>query len=236
MTDKDSILERNPYLSLIAKISKIKDDNFAEDLEIDQQSNRFTNQENKIIEKLKSEKSLTKDLIYLAAVQSNCPLEKITKLISWYDFEKLTGKILDQAGWGVTTNFRYFGEGGQNQERHRYEVDVIAWKKPFVLLIDNKRHAKTSKSYLTEAVQKQQSRVYELFEMIPIIHDMKEIEWSKKWDKAILLPLIVTWREHGLIDIMNTPIIPSSMLFDLLTNLRLYFDERSWFHLLWEKI
>ena len=112
------------------KISKIKDDNFAEDLLTDQQSNRFTNQENKIIEKLKSESSLTKDLIYLAAVQSNCPLEKITKLISWYDFEKLTGRILDQAGWDVTINFRYFGEGGQNQERHRYEVDVIAWKKP----------------------------------------------------------------------------------------------------------
>lgn len=236
LTNNESIMERNPYLSLISKIYEIKDDNFVEDLLIDQENNLFTNLENKIIDKLKSENILSKDSIYLAAIQSNCPLEKITKLISWYDFEKLTGKILDQAGWEVKINFRYFGEGGQNQNRHRYEVDVIAWKKPFVLLIDNKRHAKTSKSYLSDAVHKQQSRAYELFEIIPIIHDMKEIGWSKKWDKAILLPLIVTWREHGLIDIKNTPIIPSSSLFDLLTNLRLYFDERSWFHLIWEKI
>lgn len=236
LTNNDSNLDRNPYLSLISKISEIKDDDFVEDLLNNQLNNRFTNSENKIIEKLKLENILSKDSIYLAAIQSNCPLEKITKLISWYDFEKLTGKILDQAGWDMKTNFRYFGEGGQNQDRHRYEVDVIAWKKPFVLLIDNKRHAKTSKSYLTDAVQKQQSRVYELFEMIPIIHDMREIEWSKKWEKSILLPLIVTWKEHGLIDINSTPIIPSSSLFDLLTNLRLYFDERSWFHLIWEKI
>jgi len=230
-------MERNPYLSLISKISEIKDNAFTEDIKAYQENNRFTGNEIKIIEKLRLEDSnLTKESILIAAIQSNCSIEKITKLITWYDFEKLTGKILDQAGWNVKTNFQYFGEGGQNRDRHRYQIDVIAWKKPFVLLIDNKRHGKSSKSYLKDAVHKQQSRTYELFDMIPIIHELKEIEWSKKWDKSIMLPLIVTWREHGLIEIDNTPIVASTSLFDLLNNLRLYFDESSWFHLIWERI
>ncbi|MHA2100342.1 MAG: hypothetical protein ACW99A_16825, partial [Candidatus Kariarchaeaceae archaeon] len=221
--------ETNPYLSLIKKIAIIDDNQFNQDVGNILRENKFTHGEKKIIDHLASRNQLSKINILMTAIKSNCPLDKITKQISWFDFELLTGEILNQANWNVRTNFRYFGEGGQRRERNRFEVDVFAWQKPFVLLIDNKRHAKTSNSYLKDAVIKQQNRTYELFEMIPIIHELPEMEWSKKWDHAILFPIIVTWRDQGIVEIKDTPIVSSRQLIDLLQNLRMYFEERSWF-------
>lgn len=232
----DLSLEVNPYLSLIKKVFGINDEIFNDEIERKINSNMFSDSERVILKNLIETNDLTKNSLLISAIQSNCPIDKITKLISWFDFEKLTGVILDKSGWEVSLNFRYFGEGGQNINRSRFEVDVFAWKKPFVLLIDNKRHAKTSPSYLNDAIEKQKKRLYELFEMIPIIHELPEMTWTKKWEKALLVPLIVTWKDHEIIDINNTPIVSSKSLRDVITNFRYYFDKKSWFHLIWEPI
>ncbi len=236
LDSRDPSIELNPHLSLIQKVIGIEDSNFNQEIESKMNSHMFSNRETNIIRNLIERNELNKNSLLISAIQSNCSIDKITKLISWYDFENLTGVILDKSGWEVRVNFRYFGEGGQNNQRSRFEVDVFAWKKPFVLLIDNKRHAKTSLSYLNDAVEKQKKRLYELFEMIPIIHELPEMSWSKKWDKALLVPLIVTWKDHEIIDINNTPIVSSKSLRDVISNFRFYFDNKSWFHLIWEPI
>ncbi len=66
--------------------------------------------------------------------------------------------------------------------------------------------------WMRYAVKKQKERLYQLFEMLPIIHELQEVAWSKKWDKALLVPLIVTWKDHEIIDINNTPIVSSKSL------------------------
>ncbi|MHA2253206.1 MAG: restriction endonuclease [Candidatus Kariarchaeaceae archaeon] len=221
--------ESNPYLKLIYRFSKFTADQLSSYIK----AHELDPLELEIVNTLQERSSFTKEDLFLAAIQSGCTIEQITKYITWNDFEQLVAAIFSQAGWESVTNFRFFGQGPQNKERKRFEIDVLVWKKPYVGIIDCKRYSTTSQSLIRNAVDKQKERGFELFEMIPIIHDSPEIVWSH-WDKAIIFPMIVTWRNHNLTFHDEVLICATSSLLDLLANFSSYVHSDDWFSLKWE--
>jgi hypothetical protein len=218
---------RNPFIKLLKRVRGLSQE---ESLTRYLSMQDLDGEENEIITGFGD--TVTKMGIILEAIRSGLAIERITKHLSWQDFEQLIAAILSEAEWEVVTNFRFFSEGVPSK-RNRFEVDVLAWKRPYVVLIDCKRHAIISKAPTEKFVQKQIERTYEFFEMIPIIHDSDELRWTQ-WYQAKILPVIVTWRDPSIVHFEGVPICPIVSLQDLLRNFDEYKDENNWFALTWQ--
>jgi hypothetical protein len=218
---------RNPYLKLLKRIKEqIQEDSLPKYLS--QQNLDLKEQE--IVSNLGT--NFTKMALILEAIRNGLAIERITRHLNWQDFEQLIAAILSEVEWEVVTNYRFFSEGSPS-ERTRFEVDVLAWKRPYVLLIDCKRHAIISKAPTEKYVQRQIERTYEFFDMIPIIHDSDELKWTQ-WLQAKILPMIITWRDPSIDHFERVPICPIVSLQDLLTNFDEYRVQNNWFALSWK--
>lgn len=228
---------QNPYLSLIKQCRDLGLETILGILlHFQEHGSELSSSELEILNQLKPYSEKPFSYIFLFSLKNGVPLEKLANLMSWSEFEHVTAMIMDEAGWTALNNFRYFGEGVPSRERHRFEIDLIAYKKPYVLLVDNKHHARTSPSVTRDWVEKQQNRTYELYEQLPVIHDTAIFSWMKTWPNALLIPMIVTWRDISIIKTNRTPIVSSKVLLDLLANFSVYFIDSEWFNLKWERI
>ncbi len=217
----------DPYLNLINIIG-------AEELNCDiTKKYKLKAIELDIVNTLQEQGRLNKIELLIEALKNNVNISSIAKYISWNDFEKLIAAIFKYSGWEVKTNYRFFGEGSPSNRKH-YEVDVVAWKKPFVAFIDCKRHKIASASIMKKAAEFQKNRIIEFYDQIPFIHD--SLPNFIKWNKFYLMPLIISWRDSQIIEYEGVPICASSYLFDLIANFELYFWGKEWFYLTWNGI
>ncbi|MHA2091945.1 MAG: NERD domain-containing protein [Candidatus Kariarchaeaceae archaeon] len=217
----------NPYINLLKRVKNLsQEESLGHYLSLQNLEGR----EKEIISGLGDK--VTKMVIILEAIRNGLAIERITRHLNWQDFEQLIAAILSEAEWEVVTNYRFFSEGSPST-RTRFEVDVLAWKRPYVLLIDCKRHAIISKAPTEKYVQRQIERTYEFFDMIPIIHDSDELKWTQ-WLQAQILPMIITWRDPSTDHFERVPICPIVSLRDLLTNFDEYRVQNNWFALLWK--
>lgn len=231
MFDTIDLRPSNPYLSLLYRISKLENI-YTEQKIFDEDLSELESDKANQIKSIYENFSL--NVLIIEALKSGLQLSNIIKFINWKDFEKLISSLLNFTGWKTSLNFRFHNEGIPN-ERNRFEIDILAWKEPYVLLIDCKRYKKTALSPLKKFVKKQRNRVYELYEMIPQMYDRTELHWTK-WKIAKLIPVIVTWWDHGLSDFENTPICSSEKFMNFIKNFDYYFELNNWFLLHWESI
>ena len=232
-SSKDSIKSNNdPYLQLIHQFGKYEDQLQEEIMITPIFRKGLSITSLNLLDKFTHNNKLMKEEFLISALKKGTELEKIVKYLSWQNFELLTSSILMRCEWETRTNFRFFGEGAVSRDRKRFEIDVISWKRPYVLLIDCKRHANSNSGSIKQSVEKQVERAFELFEMTPIIHDMPEMIWSK-WETAIIVPIIITWKDNKLDFHGKVPICPSSKLIDFFSMFTLYFDSSEWFNLKW---
>jgi len=121
-------------------------------------------------------------------------LEEIFRIIRWQDFENFVSIILSEQGFNTFRNYRL--------KKPRLEIDVLALKKNFGLVIDCKQWQKVlSASNLNTIVSKQIERTKTLLSIDQRIGN-----------NIILVPAIVTLfpsREHFF---ENVPIIAANSL------------------------
>lgn len=65
------------------------------------------------------------------------------------------------------------------------------------------------------------------------MHDSPELSWVY-WDKAIIIPMLITWKNNNIVHHDGVPICSVSTLLDLLINFSKYLEEYYWFKLKWE--
>jgi len=138
---------------------------------------------------------LEEDLVYfdeddklktcLLAISMGAPIDEISRLLDWKDFESLVAEMLDSSDFETTRNLIL--------TKPRMEIDVVGIKSGVAILIDCKHWKRLSDSSLEKAVQKQIERTK---------------HYLSKEKIRIAVPAIVTLYDEKLRFINNVPIIP----------------------------
>jgi len=118
-------------------------------------------------------------------IQTGFPLDDISAILNWKDFEGLTAEILSEKNFAVITNLVL--------TKPRLEIDVVGIRLGIALLIDCKHWKRYSSSALASAVQKQIERTK---------------QYVAKTQNAIAMPVIVTLYRDKVDFIDNVPIVP----------------------------
>ncbi len=143
----------------------------------------------------------------------------IMEKLDWKGFEHIISTIFDESNYSVMTNFRF------KDEFTKYEIDLLAFKFPYLFAIDCKRHNTGSSSFLKNSAEKQKERVEILFEQFPIIlEDLISNLTLPIKRKILLFPLIVSWRTYSLQFYSEIPIVSYDHLSGFLQEIDEYRD------------
>ncbi|MCX8181978.1 MAG: restriction endonuclease [Candidatus Methanomethyliaceae archaeon] len=140
------------------------------------------------------------------------PFEGILKRSGWKDFEELTSAIMKEAGFLTFRNFRF------SSRRKRYEIDVIALENPRIILVDCKRwelrRGKTS-ALKTSALR----HLNRSLEFLGKVQEFKALNVIN-WKTVIVIPIIVTLYEEGIVEYEKVLIVPLFKMKSFLEGLR----------------
>jgi hypothetical protein len=125
----------------------------------------------------------------IIAISMGAPIDEISRMLEWQDFESLAAEILEKRDFETTKNVILTDP--------RMQIDVIGIKSGVAILIDCKHWSNMTQSALQEAVKKQVIRT-------------KQYVAKEKIKAAI--PAIVTLYQHDLQFIDKVPIIPIHQL------------------------
>jgi DNA-binding transcriptional MerR regulator len=125
----------------------------------------------------------------IIAISMGAPIEEISRMLEWQDFESLAAEILEKRDFETTKNMIL--------TKPRMQIDVIGIKSGVAILIDCKHWNNMTQSALQEAVKKQVIRT-------------KHYVSKEKIRGAI--PAIVTLYQYDLQFIDKVPIIPIHQL------------------------
>jgi len=121
----------------------------------------------------------------ILAISMGVPIEEISSLLEWQDFESLTAEILEKRDFDTKRNVMLTNP--------RMQIDVIGIKSGIAILIDCKHWNRMNQSALEKAVKKQIERT-------------KHFLSREKIQAAV--PAIVTLYQHEIRFIEKVPIIP----------------------------
>jgi|TARA_B110000438_G_scaffold86673_1_gene86204 DNA-binding transcriptional MerR regulator len=123
--------------------------------------------------------------IAIILLQNGFPLDEISIVLDWRDFEGLTAEILSSKNFVVMKNLML--------TEPRMEIDVVGIRLGISILIDCKHWKRYNSSSLTSAVQKQIERTK---------------HYVAKNDGSVAVPVIVTLYHDKIDFIDKVPIVP----------------------------
>ena len=136
----------------------------------------------------------------LLAIKLGSDVEKVCKLIDWRDFEGIAAEIFEVNGYSVVKNFRF------SSCDRRWEIDVLAYKKPIIICVDCKHWIKTHLSYsLHIIIEKQTERIKALLNMAS---EIKEKLKLKGWKQITALPVVISLYPQSFKFYDGVPIVP----------------------------
>lgn len=139
--------------------------------------------------------------------------EYLASFFTWRDFEAFSDNVLARHGYSSLRNFR-FSRGGR-----RFEVDILALKKPLILCVECKHYKKPKTAILSkQSIERHIERAKALAE------SMAGLTLSigvSGWGRLKVIPLIITLMQEGIHK--GVPVVPvfklNSFLLELDPNL-----------------
>lgn len=155
--------------------------------------------------------------VAVKAISLGVGLERISKVLSWQEFESISAIALERNEFEVAKNVRFKGSG------RRWEIDVVGFKKPLVLCVDCKHWSSSiAQSNVKKIVTEQGERTRAFCEAMPDIHQHFE---CSKWDKAKFLPAIVTLFPGALKFYDDVPVVPVMQIQDFIHQIPAFADS-----------
>ncbi len=142
--------------------------------------------------------------------------QAISHLLGWKEFEEITAIALQTHGYTVQNNVRFRGA------TRRWEIDVVACKKPLVVCVDCKhwQHA-IAPSTLRQIVDLQIQRTEALADALPTPKLKLDCIC---WDCAKFVPAVLALFPGAAKQQNRVPIVPVLQLQDFLYQLPCYLD------------
>ncbi len=125
----------------------------------------------------------------IIAISMGAPIDEVSRMLEWQDFESLAAEVLEKRDFETTKNVI--------MKNPRIQIDVVGIKSEVAILIDCKHWNNMTQSALHEAVKKQVIRT-------------KQFVSKHKVRGAV--PAIVTLYQHSVQFIDKVPIIPIHQL------------------------
>jgi Holliday junction resolvase-like predicted endonuclease len=118
------------------------------------------------------------------AIKLGADPERVTAFLEWNEFEHVTATVFEMNGYTVTRNLR-FKEGDR-----RWEIDVVACRKPIVLCLDCKHWHRTMFPSVMQRIAAQQIRRTEsLARFLPNPNIYLQ---CSAWQSATLVPGVLS--------------------------------------------
>ena len=167
--------------------------------------------------------SLQRLKLAVKAVQLGADLEAVSSFLQWQEFESIATVAFEQNGYQVSKNLRFKHAG------RKWEIDVVGCRKPLVVCVDCKHwHHGLYPSALKGIVKDQVERASALANTIP----NPNIRIScVSWNKAIVIPVILSLVIGRSKFYDNVPVVPILQLQDFIHQLPAYVDNLRFFRL-----
>ena len=151
------------------------------------------------------------------AMELGVEVENVAGLLQWKEFEDMAAHALEQNLYSVTRNYHF------KHASRRWEIDVIACRKPLALCIDCKHwHRSMYPSALSKIVQEQTDRTSAFADFLPNPSFRGE---CISWNKVKLIPAVLSLVAGKFKFCDDVPIIPVLQLQDFLNQLPAYVDS-----------
>jgi len=155
--------------------------------------------------------------IALKAVDLGADVERVCKHLKWEEFEEISTLALEMNGFRVKKHFRFSWNG------KRFEIDLLALKKPFVVCADCKQWRRGWMGLPSrKAAEKQVQRTRILAENS--LGMLKKIG-IEKWSSACFIPLIISLFPSESAFCRNVPVVPIIQLRSFIQDMPAYVDE-----------
>lgn len=162
---------------------------------------------------------------YLMEKGYSIDLEDASRYIPWDAFEELISYILSE--W----EFRIFSRVRVPVSGSRYEFDVVAYRKPLVLLIEAKRHKYVS-GKITQIIRRHIMKVDGVAREPEVLMSRIGCDWGE----ALLIPIVVTWHRvnNQLID--GVPVVSIYQFNSFIASLDSLLDSIKNIKVTWSRI
>jgi Holliday junction resolvase-like predicted endonuclease len=140
----------------------------------------------------------------VAAVTLGATVEESARMLSWKEFEAFCARVLEENGYSCTQEFRF-----KSIQRKRFECDILASRKPLVVMVDCKHYAGRV-SGLRAVIKKQMERVSALSKSIPTM--IRSIPEIIDWPDALVVPIIITLFQQNPSIVNDVPVVPGFKL------------------------
>lgn len=155
--------------------------------------------------------------LMVKAASLGADVERISNFLCWQEFEEIAAFSLRNYGYVVANNVR-FKHGGR-----KWEIDVVACKKPLVVCIDCKhwQHA-IAPSALKRIVDSQIERTKAFADSLPIIALNFE---CTRWNDAKFIPAVMSLMPSSFKFYDKVPVVPILKMQDFLNHLPVYTEH-----------
>ena len=185
----------------------------AEDLIRKLQNDGLLYLQNKLIEV----NSLKRLKLAVHAIELGGDVERVSGFLDWKEFENIAAIAFERNGYSVARNLRFKHAG------RRWEMDIIACKKPIVACVDCKHwHHGMYPSAIRRAVKEQVERTCALAESMPKLTEKID---CASWNRVKLLPAVLSLTAVRSKFYNKVPIVPVLQLQDFLNQLPAYVDS-----------
>jgi len=199
-------------IELVRKDAKIPSA-IAEDLIRKLQNNGLLYLQNKLVEV----NSLKRLKLAVHAIELGGDVERVSGFLDWKEFENIAAIAFELNGYSVARNLRFKHAG------RRWEMDIIACKKPIVACVDCKHwHHGMYPSAIRRAVKEQVERTCALAESMPKLTEKID---CASWNRVKLLPAVLSLTAVRSKFYNKVPIVHVLQLQDFLNQLPAYVDS-----------
>ncbi|MHA2059802.1 MAG: NERD domain-containing protein [Candidatus Ranarchaeia archaeon] len=141
-------------------------------------------------------------------------LEVVSQLLNWQEFERFCRSIIEPHDFACYQNYRF------TTKSKRHEIDIIAIRKPVILVVDAKRWASkiTNTSALREASKAQQLRAKSYKESLKDNLVLTKFK-LENWPRAEILPVVVSIYDQKIFIEKTGVVVPIFRLNDFLLNI-----------------
>lgn len=168
-------------------------------------------------EKVLEANSVQRLKLAVYAIRLGADFERVSGFLDWKEFENIAALAFEMNGYKVKKNLPFKHAG------RRWEIDIVGCRKPLAVCVDCKHwHHGMYPSALRKVVETQVERTFALAESLPKF--VGEIECTS-WEKAKLVPAILSLVKGRFKFYDNVPIVPVLQLQNFLTELPAQADK-----------
>lgn len=159
--------------------------------------------------------------IAVRALKLGADFERVCRALGWLEFEEMTAHVFEENGYRVRRRHRFEAEG------RRWEIDVLASRRPLIICAECKRWARgmgNAAAKRTAETHLEKTRIFSE----NLVEEADKIR-LKSWRRAVVVPMTMSLTPAPKRFYSRVPVVPILELPSFLSAFEGYLDRLSRF-------